>query len=31
MGDLIFVAVTLVVFLSAVWFVDGCERLRGLK
>jgi hypothetical protein len=31
MNDLIYLAVTLAFFLSGSWFVDGCERLRGLK
>jgi hypothetical protein len=31
MNDLIFIAVTLVIFLSGIRFVDVCERLRGLK
>jgi hypothetical protein len=30
MNDLIFVAVTLLVFLSGILFVDGCERLRRI-
>lgn len=30
MSDLIFLAVTLVMFISGVWFVDVCERLRRI-
>jgi hypothetical protein len=31
MDDLIFLAAALVIFLSGIWFVDGCERLRRQK
>ncbi len=31
MGDLVFLVVTLALFMSGIWFVDGCDILRRQK
>lgn len=30
MNDLVFLAVIVIIFLSGIWFVDVCDRLRRI-